>query len=186
MRRAMQFPCKFRPCISMGPRSSSPRTEALFINRLDELLDLKHALVRLAGLIDWSELERNFAVSFPSGRSRPALPPAGCWLALSAAHLRCLGRSRRQYLDREPVLAVLLWLGVPADQTASCGSEAVSRAMPIRSNGPRFKLNCSGRTIETSHRKETYVGRTTFNSSQGKSRNHRQNQQVMDCRTRIR
>lgn len=59
----------------MGPKPSSPRTEALFINRLDELINLKHPLVRLAGLIDWSDIERTFAVSFTSGRGRPALPP---------------------------------------------------------------------------------------------------------------
>ena len=59
----------------MGPQPSSPCTEALFINRLDELINLKHPLVRLAGLIDWSEIERTFAVSFSSTRGRPALPP---------------------------------------------------------------------------------------------------------------
>ncbi len=35
---------------------------------------MKHPLVRLAALIDWSEIERTFAVSFTSGRGRPALP----------------------------------------------------------------------------------------------------------------
>ena len=59
----------------MGPKASSPRTEALFINRLDELINLKHPLVRLAGLIDWPEIESTFASSFTSGRGRPALPP---------------------------------------------------------------------------------------------------------------
>ena len=59
----------------MGPKPSSSQTDALFINRLDELINLKHPLVRLAGLIDWSEIERTFAVSFTSGRGRPALPP---------------------------------------------------------------------------------------------------------------
>jgi IS5 family transposase len=60
----------------MRPKPSSPRTDALFINRLDELINLKHPLVRrLAGLIDWSEIERTFAVSLTSGRGRPALPP---------------------------------------------------------------------------------------------------------------
>lgn len=59
----------------MGPKPSSPRTKALFINRLDELINLKHPLVRLAGLVDWCEIERTFAVSFTSGRGRPALSP---------------------------------------------------------------------------------------------------------------
>ena len=36
----------------MAPKPSSPRTDAQFINRLDERINLKHPLVRLAGLID--------------------------------------------------------------------------------------------------------------------------------------
>ena len=59
----------------MGPQPSSPQTDALFINRLNELINLQHPLVRLSGLIDWAEIERTFAVSFTSGRGRPALPP---------------------------------------------------------------------------------------------------------------
>ena len=59
----------------MGPQPSSPQTDALFINRLNELINLQHPLVRLSGLIDWAEIERAFAVSFTSGRGRPALPP---------------------------------------------------------------------------------------------------------------
>ena len=59
----------------MGPQPSSPQTDALFINRLNELINLQHPLSRLSGLIDWAEIERTFAVSFTSGRGRPALPP---------------------------------------------------------------------------------------------------------------
>ena len=58
----------------MGPQPSSPQTDALFINRLNELINLQHPLVCLSGLIDWAEIERTFAVSFTSGRGRPALP----------------------------------------------------------------------------------------------------------------
>lgn len=36
---------------------------------------MKHPLVKLAALIDWAEIERTLAVSFTSGRGRPALPP---------------------------------------------------------------------------------------------------------------
>ncbi len=59
----------------MGPKPFSPCTEALLINRLDELLNLKHPLMRLAGLINWAETERTFSVFLTSGRDRPALPP---------------------------------------------------------------------------------------------------------------
>ncbi|WP_406626394.1 IS5 family transposase [Acidovorax sp. SDU_ACID1] len=59
----------------MGPKPSQPQTAELFRRRLDEQINMKPPLVRLAGLIDWDEIERTFAVSFTSGRGRPALPP---------------------------------------------------------------------------------------------------------------
>lgn len=61
--------------IAMGPKPSLPQTVELLRPRLDELLNMKHPLVRLAALIDWAEIERSFSVSFTSGRGRPALPP---------------------------------------------------------------------------------------------------------------
>ena len=59
----------------MGPKPSQLQTVELFRPRLDEQLNMKHPLVRLASLIDWAEIERKFAVSFTSSRGRPALPP---------------------------------------------------------------------------------------------------------------
>ena len=43
--------------------------------RLDELINVRHPLERLAGLIDWAEIERTFGARFSSGRGRPALAP---------------------------------------------------------------------------------------------------------------
>ena len=57
----------------MGPNPSSQQTYAVFINRLNELINLGHLLVRLAGLIDWSEIERALATFFTSGRGSLAL-----------------------------------------------------------------------------------------------------------------
>ena len=59
----------------MGPKPSQPQSGELFRPRLDEQLNMKHPLVRLATLINWAEIERTFATSFTSGRGRPALPP---------------------------------------------------------------------------------------------------------------
>lgn len=36
---------------------------------------MRHALVRLAGLIDWAEIERTFSKPFTSGGGCPALAP---------------------------------------------------------------------------------------------------------------
>ncbi|MDH2235036.1 transposase, partial [Pigmentiphaga sp. GD03639] len=59
----------------MGPKPSQPQTAELFRPRLDEQINMQHPLVRLAALIDWAEIERTFALSFTSGRGRPALAP---------------------------------------------------------------------------------------------------------------
>ena len=56
----------------MGPKSSQPQSGELFRPLLDEQLNMKHPLVRLAKLINWAEIERTFATSFTSGRGRPA------------------------------------------------------------------------------------------------------------------
>lgn len=58
-----------------GPEPSQPQTAELIRSCVDEQINMKYPLVRLAGLIDWSEIERTFAASFTSGRGRPALPP---------------------------------------------------------------------------------------------------------------
>ena len=59
----------------MGPKPSQPQSGELFRPRLDEQINMLHPLVRLTALIDWTEIERTFAMSFTSGRGRPALPP---------------------------------------------------------------------------------------------------------------
>ncbi len=57
----------------MGPHSPKAPPPHLFRARLDEQLNMKHPLVRLAGLIDWDEIHRTFTRHFSSGRGRPAL-----------------------------------------------------------------------------------------------------------------
>jgi IS5 family transposase len=59
----------------MGPKPNVAASGDLFVPRLDELINMKHPLVRLAALIDWEQIERDFSVSFTSGRGRPALAP---------------------------------------------------------------------------------------------------------------
>ena len=58
----------------MGPKPATLGTNEVTISRLDELINLRHPLVRLGGLIDWPEIERTFGGSFTSSRGRPALP----------------------------------------------------------------------------------------------------------------
>ena len=59
----------------MAPHSPQSPASDMFWRRLDEQINLKHPLVRLAGLMDWEEIHRSFAGHFSSGRGRPALSP---------------------------------------------------------------------------------------------------------------
>lgn len=45
----------------MGPKPATPETDELFISRLDELINMRHPLARVAGLVGWAEIERTFA-----------------------------------------------------------------------------------------------------------------------------
>lgn len=59
----------------MKPHTRTAQTAEMFRPRLDEQLNMKHPLIRLAGLMDWALIEHHFADHFTSGRGRPALPP---------------------------------------------------------------------------------------------------------------
>ncbi len=54
----------------MGPHSPQLPPPDLFRARLDEQINMKHPLVRLASLIDWGEIHRTFGRHFNSGRVR--------------------------------------------------------------------------------------------------------------------
>ncbi len=60
---------------NMAPKSPTPKSNDLFRQRLDELVNLRHPLAQLAGHIDWSVFEREWACLFPSLRGRPATAP---------------------------------------------------------------------------------------------------------------
>lgn len=49
-------------------------SEELFRARLDGQLNMCHQLIRLAGLINWASIERQFCVHFTSECGRPTLP----------------------------------------------------------------------------------------------------------------
>ena len=57
----------------MGPKSPTAQTLQLFGYLLDQHLNLKHPLIQLAVLIDWSEIDKTFSGHFVSDRGCPAL-----------------------------------------------------------------------------------------------------------------
>lgn len=54
--------------------SPQPVADDLFRQELVNIINMRHELVRLAGLIDWSVFDREFGAQFASPTGRPALP----------------------------------------------------------------------------------------------------------------
>lgn len=60
--------------VLMGPKAIPVSSEELFRARLDGQLNIRHCLIRLAKLINWHSIERQFQVHFTSERGRTVLP----------------------------------------------------------------------------------------------------------------
>jgi IS5 family transposase len=58
----------------MRPKSSPSEPPELFRSALVNLVDCRHPLVRLAGLIDWERFATAFGPLFRDGVGRPGLP----------------------------------------------------------------------------------------------------------------
>ena len=59
----------------MKHRPRPEEQDDLLRPRLVDMIDPRHELVKLAGLIDWEVFEREWAGFFPSHKGRPATPP---------------------------------------------------------------------------------------------------------------
>jgi transposase, IS5 family len=46
----------------------------LFRSRLDQIIDMKHPLAKLAGYVDWAFLEKTFGAAYEDGPGQPPLP----------------------------------------------------------------------------------------------------------------
>ena len=56
----------------MPPRKPAPRSDELFRSQLDNMIDMEHALVKLARLIDWSRFDEAYG-RFYHQKGRPGL-----------------------------------------------------------------------------------------------------------------
>ena len=57
----------------MPPKKSPMRSDELFRSQLDNMIDMDHPLIKLAGLIDWSRFDEAYG-RFYTQKGRPALP----------------------------------------------------------------------------------------------------------------
>jgi hypothetical protein len=103
-------------------RDRRPVKQDLFRSRLDEIIDMKQALVKLARAIDWGFLEQTFRAVYTD---KPF-----CLTSLAGSTRALLG------LAGETVLAAVPWLrfSAKARRLDLTIQQAVNRSRPIRSN----------------------------------------------------
>ena len=58
----------------MRPREQSKGQDDLFRSRLDQIIDMKHELVRLAGQVNWPLLGQKLGDMYTDGPGQPPLP----------------------------------------------------------------------------------------------------------------
>jgi len=58
----------------MRPREQSKGQDDLFRSRLDQIIDMEHELVRLAGVVAWPLLDQHFGDMYTDGPGQPPLP----------------------------------------------------------------------------------------------------------------
>ena len=99
----------------------------LFRSRLDQIIDMNHALVKLARAIDWRFLEDSFGAAYSDG---PGMPPLATRLMAGFAILK-----HTFNLSDEELCA--RWVENPYFQYL-CGEEFFCHALPF----DRFSLTC--------------------------------------------
>src|SRR5450631_1766478 len=105
----------------MRPRERRESGEQdLFRSRLDQIIDTKHALVKLACMIDWRFLEEKFGAVYKDGAGQPPLPTR---LMAGLAILK------HTYNLSDEVLCEL-WIENP-DYQYFCGEEFFQHRLPL-------------------------------------------------------
>lgn len=56
------------------PQKEAERQEDLFKTKLEDIIDMSHEMVRLAGVIDWDTLDREYGAMYHESKGRPGHP----------------------------------------------------------------------------------------------------------------
>jgi IS5 family transposase len=107
----------------MRPRSRGTEQDDLLRPRLTDLIDMRHALIRLEALIDWDVFEAERAGSFPSRTGRAATSPRLVAGLLYLQHAYALS-------DEAVVAVVARWAEPPCWQHF-CGETLFQHRPPI-------------------------------------------------------
>src|SRR5881398_1743679 len=104
----------------MRPRERRETSEQdLFRSRLDQIIDMKHALVKLARQIDWRFLEERFGAVYSDKPGQPPLPTRLMAGLAILKHTHDLSdEALCDAVGGEPVFPVVLRRGVLPAQAA--------------------------------------------------------------------
>jgi IS5 family transposase len=122
----------------MPPKTPKPSSGDLFRMLLVNIIDQKHELVRLSGLIDWKRFDEAFGVFFDDQRGREGLPTR----LMTGLHLL----KHMKGLSDEQVCAA--WQENPYFQ-AFCGEVYFQHELPIdRSSMTRWRQRIGAEALE--------------------------------------
>lgn len=123
----------------MPPKLNAPQDDLeLFRSRLENIIDQRHPLVRLARLIDWRVFEERFGALYTEAAGRPALPTR----LMVALHLL----KHMEGLSDEAVCA--RYLDSPYVQ-AFCGETWFQHALPLdRSSMTRWRQRIGAKRMQ--------------------------------------
>ena len=122
----------------MKPRQQLRGQDDLFRSRLDQIIDMKHALVQLAGLINWRFIEAKLGVVYTDGPGQPPLPTRLMAGLAILKHMHNL--SDEAVVDR--------WTENPYYQHF-CGEEHFHHKAPFdRSSLPRWRARMGAERLE--------------------------------------
>lgn len=122
----------------MRPKTSKPSDAELFRMELANMIDQKHELVRLAGLIDWRRFEEAFGPLYKDKIGRPGLPTR----LMAGLHLL----KHMKGLSDEQVCAQ--WVENPYFQ-AFCGETYFRHTLSMdRSSMPRWRRRIGADKLE--------------------------------------
>ncbi len=123
----------------MRPKAPTPSDFDIFRMRLDNMIDPRHELVRLAKLIDWKRFDAAFGQLYSEAKGRPGLPTR----LMAGLHML----KHMKGLSDELVCAQ--WVENPYFQ-AFCGEEFFQHKLPLdRSSMTRWRNRIGADKLET-------------------------------------
>ena len=123
----------------MPPKTPEPSSGDLFRMALENIIDQNHALVRLAGLINWARFDEAFGAFYDDQKGRAGLPTR----LMAGLHLL----KHMKGLSDEQVCAA--WLENPYFQ-AFCGADYFQHELPFdRASMTRWRQRIGAKALES-------------------------------------